>query len=205
RAESASIYQDRFARQISECGPTDLFTLPLPWSQVAVARTRVVSDTYLRSNGLVQGERLAMASSVEMRLPLLDRKLVETVLGLRKSDSDLALPPKAWLRKAAEGVLPEWVLNRPKRGFAPPVNEWHRALFVTHGTSLRDGYLTGCGVLSSESAARLAGGPFPAGLTSPLSFKALVLEHWCRRMSREASAVANHTKPVQDLGSIVVA
>jgi len=123
-----------------------------------------------------------MASSVEMRLPFVDRELVKTVIGLRKVHSDLQLPAKEWLRRAVKGVLPRWVLNRPKRGFAPPVAEWHTSIFAAHGHALRDGYLAQTGVLTSESADRLADGPFPAGLTSPVSFKALVLEHWSRRM-----------------------
>jgi asparagine synthase (glutamine-hydrolysing) len=123
-----------------------------------------------------------------MRLPLLDRQLVETVIGLRRARTDVRLPAKAWLRQAAVGLLPEWVLSRPKRGFAPPVAEWHAALFAAHGDSLRDGYLAQAGVVTRESAGRLAAGDFPAGLTSPLSFKALVLEQWCRRMSATAEA-----------------
>ena len=184
-----SLYADMFAEQIAEGAASTLFTLPLPWPRVDVALTRLVSDTYLRANGVAQGDRLAMASSVEMRLPLLDRRLVETVVGLRKSRTDVRLPPKTWLRRAVEGLLPEWVLSRPKRGFAPPVGEWHQALFDAHGESLRDGYLVQSGVLNSEGADLLARGPFPSGLTSPLSFKALVLEQWCRRMSDEARAL----------------
>lgn len=181
--EAGGLYGEAFAEQLRDDGATELFTLPTPWPRVDVTLTRLVSDTYLRANGVVQGDRLAMASSVEMRLPLLDRKLVETIVGLRKARTDVRLPAKTWLKRAAEGVLPEWVLNRPKRGFAPPVAEWHAALFDAYGEHLRDGYLAQSGVLTRESAARLARGEFPAGLTSPLSFKALVLEQWCRRMS----------------------
>ncbi len=184
--DAGGLYGTEFVEQLGAGGVTELFTLPLPWPRVDVTLTRLVSDTYLRANGVVQGDRLAMASSVEMRLPLLDRVLVETIVGLRKARTDVRLPAKAWLRRAVEGVLPAWVLNRPKRGFAPPVAEWHAALFDAHGESLRGGYLEQSGVLSRESAARLSLGEFPAGLTSPLSFKALVLEQWCRRMSAEA-------------------
>jgi asparagine synthase (glutamine-hydrolysing) len=184
---ASALYGEAFAEQLDETdGATELFTLPLPWPRVDVTLTRLISDTYLRGNGIAQGDRLAMASSVELRLPLLDRVLVETIVGLRKARTDVRLPAKAWLRRAVEGVLPEWVLNRPKRGFAPPVAEWHAALFAAYGGDLRGGYLTQSGVLSRESAARLALGDFPAGLSSPLSFKALVLEQWCRRMSAEA-------------------
>ncbi|MDT5270944.1 MAG: hypothetical protein QOH49_3130 [Acidobacteriota bacterium] len=181
-------YTEPFAEQLDAGAASSLFTLPLPWPRVDIALTRLVSDTYLRGNGVAQGDRLAMASSVEMRLPLLDRRLVETVVGLRKARTDVRLPPKAWLRSAVEGLLPEWVLSRPKRGFAPPVGEWHRALFAALGGSLRDGFLVQSGVLNHEGADLLAQGPFPEGLTSPLSFKALVLEQWCRQMSAEVCA-----------------
>ncbi|HYP54398.1 MAG TPA: asparagine synthase-related protein, partial [Pyrinomonadaceae bacterium] len=126
----AGLYGREFAEQLAEADPTELFTLAPPWPRVDVALTRLVSDTYLRANGVAQGDRLGMASSVEMRLPLLDRRLVETIVGLRKAKSDVRLPAKTWLREAVRGVLPEWVLNRPKRGFAPPVAEWHAALFA---------------------------------------------------------------------------
>jgi asparagine synthase (glutamine-hydrolysing) len=131
-----------------------------------------------------------MASSVEMRLPFMDRVLVQTIIGLRKAHSDSRLPAKEWLRKAVEGILPAWALDRPKRGFAPPVADWHNALFASYGDSLRGGHLEQAGILTHQSADRLAVGPFPAGLTSPISFKALVLEHWCRRMSREARSAS---------------
>ena len=183
--ETPDLYGEEFTEQLSDGDPTELFTLPWPWPRVDVTLTRLVSDTYLRGNGVTQGDRLAMASSIEMRLPFLDRRLVEAVIGLRKAKSDVHLPAKEWLRRAVDGVLPDWVLNRTKRGFAPPVADWHSAIFATHGHSLRDGYLAQTGVLTQSSADRLADGPFPAGLTSPISFKALVLEHWCRRMSAE--------------------
>jgi len=86
--------------------------------------------------------------------------------------------------KAVKDVLPEWVLNRPKRGFAPPTREWHDALFARYGESLRDGYLVQSNVLSRESGLLLEKGEFPAEAVSPLSFKALVLEQWCRQMKK---------------------
>lgn len=186
--ETPRLYHPDFAKEIVDSDPASVFMLPTPWSRVDISLTRLISDTYLRSNGVVQGDRLSMACSVEMRLPLLDRELVKTIIGLRKSSSDAQLPPKYWLRKAVEGILPAWAMDRPKRGFAPPVAKWHNALFARYGDTLRKGYLEQAGVLSSRSADLLAEGPFPVGLTSPLSFKALVLEHWCRRMSAVVDA-----------------
>jgi asparagine synthase (glutamine-hydrolysing) len=183
-----ALYGETLTEQLDAADACSLFTLSPPWPGVDVTLTRLVSDTYLRANGVAQGDRLAMASSVETRLPLLDRRLVETIIGLRKTRTDVRLPPKAWLKSAVEGLLPDWVLRRPKRGFAPPVGEWHQALFDAHGDALRDGHLVQSGILNQDGADLLARGSFPEGLTSPLSFKALVLEQWCRQMSAEAYA-----------------
>ncbi len=185
-AETPALYGREFADEVGEGDVMKLFNVPQPWPRVDLTLTRLISDTYLRGNGIAQGDRLAMASSIEMRLPFVDRELVNRVMGLRRANSDVGLPAKEWLRQAVTGVLPTWVLDRPKRGFAPPVADWHAAIFAAHGGSLRDGYLVQAGVLTPASANRLAEGPFPIGLTSPISFKALVLEHWCRRMSAEA-------------------
>jgi len=124
-----------------------------------------------------------MASSVELRLPLVDFRLVETVIGLRKARSDLRLPPKTWLREAMRDVVPGWVLDRPKLGFQPPVRTWHRAIFERHRSRLEDGVLVELGVLEPMAARRLAEGSFPLEALTPLSFKALVLELWCRQAS----------------------
>ncbi|HEX7830404.1 MAG TPA: asparagine synthase (glutamine-hydrolyzing) [Thermoanaerobaculia bacterium] len=175
-------YAPAFADEVDRDGPSRLFTFPRPWPDVDVTMTRLVCDTYLRCNGIAQGDRLSMASGVEMRLPLVDHTLVEAVVGLRKHRSDLRLPPKTWLREVAREFLPDSVLNRPKRGFAPPTRQWHDAIFAAHGTSLLDGALVEEGVLRAESAAAFARGPFPDRATAPLSFKALVLEQWLRQM-----------------------
>jgi asparagine synthase (glutamine-hydrolysing) len=157
--------------------------LPATRSDIDIHITRLACATYLRENGITQADRLSMASSVELRLPLVDHKLVEAVIGLRKARKDYRLPPKAWLREALKEVVPEWVMNRPKRGFNVPVYEWHDALFAAYGRPLENGVLVRNGILSPQSAQRLACGPFPAGSVVPLSFKALVLEMWCRAMN----------------------
>ena len=181
-SETRKIYSRSFSERINGRGATSLFTFDRPWPNIDVTLTRLICDTYLRENGVTQGDRLGMASSIEMRLPLLDHRLVETVIGLRKAHTDVDQPPKAWFKAALKDVLPEVVINRRKRGFSPPVMEWHRALFAAYGDSLTDGYLYQCGALTRESAQQLSSGPFPANSTTPLSFKALVLEQWCRGM-----------------------
>jgi asparagine synthase (glutamine-hydrolysing) len=162
--------------------PYKVFTVKKPWPALDILITKLIAETYLLENGVTQGDRLGMASSVELRLPLLDYKLVETVIGLRKSQPDDHLPPKEWLKGAAASRIPEKFLDKPKRGFEPPVRRWHQAIFGEYGDQLRDGFLVKQDVLSPMGAEQLAEGPFNKFDIVPLSFKALVLETWARQM-----------------------
>jgi asparagine synthase (glutamine-hydrolysing) len=179
-------YNAAMAAAVIEADPCNPFTVPQPWPPEAVLLTSLISSTYLRENGITQGDRLSMASSVELRLPLLDYKLVETVIGLRKTYPDYELPMKAWLKDAIRGLVPEEMFNRPKKGFASPRRDWHRSLFAAYGKTLDGGYLVENNILSPAGGRTLAQGEYTEGPGTPLTFKALVLETWCRKMSAQA-------------------
>ena len=72
--------------------------------------------------------------------------------GPAKLRPDHGEPPKAWLRVALRGVVPDWVSQRPKRGFKPPMREWHQALFARYGRLLPGGFLVEAGILRPEAA-----------------------------------------------------
>jgi asparagine synthase (glutamine-hydrolysing) len=182
-------YTDRFSDSILNLGqaadPREPYRADVPWGNPEIMTTRMICDTYLRENGIAQGDRLSMAASVELRLPLLDHRLVETVVGLRKAHSDIDLPPKAWLRAAAATILPADVLNRPKRGFSPPTGEWHARIFAQYGRQLVDGMLVQHDIISAAGARALSGGDILSHAIIPASFKALVLEAWLRAIAGE--------------------
>lgn len=166
------------ARQTSPFAP---FTLDEPWPRADICMTALICDTYLRENGLAQGDRLTMAHSVEMRLPLVDHRLVETVIGLRKDSPDHGQPPKARLLAVLADALPPEVRNRPKRGFTPPVRDWYTAVIRRYGEDLADGYLTQNGILE-PGVCRLLVEESAYEDWCTLAFGAIVLETWCRRM-----------------------
>ena len=161
----------------------ETFMVEKPWPPLDILMVKLITQTYLLENGVVQGDRLGMASAVELRLPLLDHRFVETVIGLRKTQRDDGLQPKEWLKQASARRVPRHFLDRPKRGFEPPVRRWHHALFEKYGDTLRDGWLVSKNVLTPKGAKELSQGPFPKFNIVPLSFKALVLETWARQMS----------------------
>lgn len=190
RAGIGDYYAPDFAASVADVDPVTPFVVAKKGANIDIALTDRVCAGYLRSNGIAQSERLGMASSVELRLPFMDHQLVETVVGLRKHRSDAGLAPKAWLKAAVADLLPPEILTRPKRGFAPPVRRWHEAIFARHGQAIVGGYLHSVGVLSDKGAEVAATGVFPHTAISPLSFKILVLEQWCRQMDQIARHAA---------------
>lgn len=178
-------YGRHFAERINGADPAALFTIPQPWPNIDVTITRLICDTYLLENGIAQGDRLGMTSSVELRLPLVDYRLVETVIGLRKMRSDSGLEPKKWLRDAVRDLVPPFVMERRKRGFTPPWRSWAKGLSDAYGDMLLDGYLVQHGVLDSKAARELRRklSPPPLGMPSTIADCSLVLEVWCRQMA----------------------
>lgn len=154
------------------------FTIPHPWSRPDLLFTRLISETYLLENGLAQGDRLSMASSVELRLPLVDYRLVETVIGLRKANPDHGCPPKFWFKQAVKDLVPEWLRHQPKRGFQPPGREWMQGIKARYGHALEDGLLVQHSILKPEMARAMAT-QVQHGALAQLAFMALVLEYWC--------------------------
>ena len=156
-----------------------------PESNPETTLIRLICETYLMENGIAQGDRLAMAASVESRLPLVDYRLVETVIGLHKTyPFGPDATPKQWFRQSLNGLLPDFVMNRRKVGFSPPWREWGNALSAAYGHELVDGYLVQSGVLRPEAAARLAADlkPRPTG-PNQMAGLALGLENWCRQLA----------------------
>jgi asparagine synthase (glutamine-hydrolysing) len=194
RFSARKILAPDFYAKMTGRHPEDWFTVPRPWPDLGVAITKAICETYLLENGMQQGDRLSMAWAVELRLPFVDYRLVETAIGLRKSNPDHMLPPKARFREVIKDYLPEWVLNRPKSGFTPPITEWIQTLNNRYNSELAEGYLVEHGVLSPTAAKWLAkpGSRVSAGPSTV--YKALVLEWWARGMS-----AATQYKPAAQL------
>ena len=67
-----------------------------------------------------------MAHSLEVRVPFLDRRLVELGLALPGRAKAGLRRNKALLREVLKTELPAAITNRPKRGFEIPVDAWFR-------------------------------------------------------------------------------
>ncbi|MFL5575233.1 MAG: asparagine synthase (glutamine-hydrolyzing) [Gemmatimonadaceae bacterium] len=82
--------------------------------------------TYLPGDILTKVDRMSMATSLEARVPLLDRKVAEFAATLPAHLKQRDGTGKWILRRAIEGIVPREVLEKPKQGFAVPLVRWFR-------------------------------------------------------------------------------
>jgi asparagine synthase (glutamine-hydrolysing) len=98
------------------CGSED------PLSQVQYADFK----TYLPGDILTKDDRASMASSLEVRVPLLDHTIVEWVAGLPSHFKLHGREGKHIFKTALEPYVAKEILYRPKQGFAVPLAAWFR-------------------------------------------------------------------------------
>lgn len=76
---------------------------------------------YMRNQLLRDSDVMSMNWGLELRVPFVDRTLLEAVGSI---PSNIRLAAGKRLLIAAVPELPEWVVNRPKRGFSFPFEQW---------------------------------------------------------------------------------
>ena len=124
--------------------------------------------TFLADDVLALSDRMAMAHSLEIRVPFVDHVLVERVFPLPDRTKVGLWRNKRLLKRALRGRLPREHLRAPKRGFVGPTAEWLRH-------ELRD-------VIEDELApARLQ----RLGYFEPAVVRGLLDDHFARRHNRE--------------------
>jgi asparagine synthase (glutamine-hydrolysing) len=93
-----------------------------PLNQVLMMDMRL----YLENDILVKLDRASMMASLEGRVPLLNNDFVAYATSLPLDMKLRGLRSKFLLKRALRGLLPERILQRPKKGFGIPVAEWFR-------------------------------------------------------------------------------
>ena len=84
--------------------------------------------TYLTADILAKVDRMSMATSLEVRVPMLDQELVEWVAALPAEWKFRAGTRKYVLKKLAERLgIPSELLHRKKQGFQMPLVDWMRS------------------------------------------------------------------------------
>ncbi|MED1605939.1 asparagine synthase (glutamine-hydrolyzing) [Cytobacillus kochii] len=80
--------------------------------------------TWMRGDILLKADKMTMAHSLELRVPFLDKEVFNVASTIPTHLKTSHQTTKYILRKAAEGIVPEHVLNRKKLGFPVPIRHW---------------------------------------------------------------------------------
>lgn len=84
---------------------------------------------FLEGDQLFRVDRTSMMNSLEVRAPFLDHELVEFICSLPPSLRLHGMTTKYLLKEAARGILPDSIIDRPKKGFGMPIAKWIKGDF----------------------------------------------------------------------------
>jgi len=139
------------------------------------------SRWYMTNTLLRDSDSMSMANGLELRVPFLDRALVEAcfhIPGEKKLQGSL---PKSLLLSSLGVELPQEIVKRPKRGFTLPFESWLRGEMrsVVETTLLRNE----AGQMPFDpDATREVWKRFLAGETSwSRPWSLFVLKRWCEK------------------------
>lgn len=203
-------WRAQYRRYLEICGQPQLMALLLEPSVAAgdsmdafdrIADGQRASDPLLRLLGvdastqlsedlLLLTDKVTMATSIECRVPFLDHRLVEIAGAMPESIKMRGGEPKYILRRALEGLLPQEILERGKRGFGAPMGSWLKSeLRPLRDELLSEPSITARGLLS-PAAVRAVVSDHDAGREdySDLLLVLINLEIWCRLFVDGSSA-----------------
>jgi asparagine synthase (glutamine-hydrolysing) len=160
---------------------------------------------YLPLDVLTKVDRMSMAHSIEVRVPLLDHKLIEFAATIPPNLKLRNGTTKYIFKQAMRGMLPDEVIDRPKKGFAVPLRRWFRGQLnsFVHDLLLSD-TVRQRGIFNTEYIAQLLkwheeGRNLDMQLWTLISF-----ELWCREFldKRANLSLANCSEKSQAVVSI---
>lgn len=100
--------------------------LNAPWADTLAKISYAEARTYMHDVLLRDTDQMSMAHGLEVRVPFIDHKLVEYVMGLPASYKRANGTPKRLLVESLGGLLPKEIVHRPKQGFTLPFAIWMR-------------------------------------------------------------------------------
>lgn len=124
-----------------------------PLSQAQWLESTIFMSGYLLSS---QGDRMAMAHSVEGRYPFLDYRVIEFCNTLPPQFKLNGLEEKYLLKKLMSGQLPDPIINRPKQAYRAPIYSTFISNTPEYLPDLLSGHeLKDSGIFNAESVQRL--------------------------------------------------
>jgi asparagine synthase (glutamine-hydrolysing) len=162
----------------------------------------VDTNTWLPDELLIKADKMTMANSVELRVPLLDHKVLEFAAGMPRNAKIHHLMTKYAAKQALRSHVPREILARRKAGFPIPYRTWLRrelreyvSQILLDRRTLSRGYFQ-AGALERVLKANLNGTDL-----SKEVFSLVILELWHRKFVDRDSL----NEPAEVMGQFVAA
>jgi asparagine synthase (glutamine-hydrolysing) len=141
----------------------------------------VDTKTWLPDDLLIKADKMTMANSIELRVPLLDHKILEFAASLPQNFKIRGFTTKYIAKKALSGRVPREILDRKKAGFPVPYEKWLRLELKdwVHDLLL-DSKTTARGYFQKSAVERMLSDDVRSGGYSKEIFDLTVLELWHR-------------------------
>lgn len=141
----------------------------------------VDTKTWLVDDLLLKADKMAMANSIELRVPLLDHKLLEFAASLPENFKVRGCTTKYIAKRTLNKRVPRGILERKKTGFPVPYASWLRGeLSEWLHDILLDRKTTSRGYFNKRSIESLLAENLQFGRYSKEVFSLAVLELWHR-------------------------
>lgn len=140
------------------------------------------TKTWLPDDLLVKADKMTMANSLELRVPLLDHVVLEFAASLPPEHKVQGAETKRALKAAFAKVLPKEVLTRKKAGFPVPFNGWMRGPLAGRIAELLLGrQARSRGIFAPGRVEQLLADNRRTGAFAKEIFCLIVVELWYRR------------------------
>jgi len=125
----SSLYTAAFLDQVDKrtsCLPTARWLQEASTDNMLSKMLYVDTTSSLPDDLLVKADKMTMASSVELRVPLLDHEVLEFAASLPSSFKLHGITTKYILKTVFRDLVPQPILDRKKTGFPVPYETWMR-------------------------------------------------------------------------------
>jgi len=149
------------------------------------------TKSWLPDDLLIKADKMTMANSIELRVPLLDHKVLEFAATLPSKLKLNGLTTKFILKKALSKRIPKEIRNRKKTGFPVPYESWLRTdLKEFVWNVLMDSRTTNRGYFSKTAIEKMLRASSNGSNCSKAIFSLISLELWQRAFLEGETGVA---------------
>jgi asparagine synthase (glutamine-hydrolysing) len=148
----------------------------------------VDTKTWLADDLLIKADKMTMANSLELRVPLLDHQVLEFAASLPVDYKLNGLSTKHILKRALSKRLPPEILNRKKTGFPVPYTTWlNKDLRQAVSEILLDEQTVSRGYFNRSTVEKMINSPSSVCDYSKELFSLVTLELWHRMFVQKES------------------